>query len=65
MTAYIDELTDYLAGSFDARRHGVCFERLIEPVSLDLSQAVPLGLIINEAATNAIKYAFGPGTEKF
>ena len=60
MPAYIDELIDYLADSFDARRHGVCFERLIEPVRLDLSQAVPLGLIINEAATNAIKYAFGP-----
>jgi two-component sensor histidine kinase len=25
---------------------------------LDVSQAVPLGLIVNEVVTNAIKYAF-------
>ena len=27
-------------------------------VSLDVSQSVPLGLILNEAITNAIKYAY-------
>jgi two-component system, sensor histidine kinase PdtaS len=34
-------------------------------VKLDVSQAVPVGLILNEALTNAIKYAFpenGKGT---
>jgi len=30
----------------------------IEPVELDVSQAVPLGLILNEAITNSLKYAF-------
>jgi two-component sensor histidine kinase len=35
------------------------FEQVIEPFNIDLGQAVPLGLVLNEAITNAIKYAFG------
>ncbi|MBO9658291.1 MAG: sensor histidine kinase, partial [Chitinophagaceae bacterium] len=30
----------------------------IEAIQLDVSQAIPLGLILNEAISNAIKYAF-------
>lgn len=30
----------------------------IEDIDMDVSQAVPLGLILNEAITNSIKYAF-------
>lgn len=30
----------------------------IEELELEVTQAIPLGLIINEAVTNAIKYAF-------
>jgi two-component sensor histidine kinase len=34
----------------------------VEQIDLDVSQAIPLGLIINEAITNSIKYAFNkPG----
>jgi two-component sensor histidine kinase len=32
----------------------------VEPLELDVTLAVPLGLIINEALTNSLKYAF-PG----
>lgn len=35
----------------------------IEPAELDIDQAVPLGLIVNEAVTNAAKYAFSPDQE--
>ena len=35
----------------------------IDPVSLNISHAIPLGLIINEAVSNSIKYAF-PGKRK-
>jgi two-component sensor histidine kinase len=35
----------------------------IDPLELDVAQAVPLGLILNEAITNSVKYAF-PENEK-
>jgi two-component system, sensor histidine kinase PdtaS len=39
------------------------FEQKVEPIDLDISQAIPLGLIINESVVNAIKYAFPAGTK--
>ncbi len=54
---YITELTNYLSESFGAPANVVIHLQL-EKVMLNLSQAIPLGLIINEALTNALKYAF-------
>lgn len=59
MRAYVADLINYLADSFDAGKRRIRFEQLVEPFNLDLVQAVPLGLILNESVTNAIKYAFG------
>ena len=57
MTSYTHDLVSYLKESFDAGKD-IKFELNIEPLELDVSQAVPLGLILNEAITNSIKYAF-------
>jgi two-component sensor histidine kinase len=59
ISLYIRELVSYLADSFDSGQR-IRFEFDLEPLELDVSQAVPLGLILNEAITNSIKYAF-PG----
>lgn len=59
MSLYVRELTAYLMESFDTRQK-IRVEFNIEPLEMDVSQAVPLGLILNEAITNTIKYAF-PG----
>ncbi|SDM47110.1 Two-component sensor histidine kinase, contains HisKA and HATPase domains [Catalinimonas alkaloidigena] len=57
MPAYIRELVTYLQESLDEQQH-IPFQLDIAAVELDVAQAVPLGLILNEAISNAIKYAF-------
>ncbi|RFM27638.1 tetratricopeptide repeat-containing sensor histidine kinase [Deminuibacter soli] len=62
MQGYITELVDYLHEQFDYVRN-IRFVQDVTPVELDVSQAVPVGLILNEAITNAIKYACVPGRQ--
>ena len=57
MPSYIRELAAYLRDSFDSGQR-IHFEYNIAPLGLDVNQAVPLGLILNEAITNSMKYAF-------
>lgn len=57
MAAYIQELVAYLHDSYEYSQP-ISFELQVEPIELDITQAVPLGLIINEALTNALKHAF-------
>jgi two-component sensor histidine kinase len=57
MSVYLPELVNYLCDSFNVRQR-IRFQLLVKNIELDSSQAVPLGLILNETITNAIKYAF-------
>jgi len=57
---YITELVKFLCDTFHFSQ-AISFEFDIESVQFDISQAMPLGLIINEAITNIIKYAFPEG----
>ena len=57
MSGYIHELIDYLRDSFNIRQ-SIQFNLRLDPIELGLSHCIPLGLIINEAITNSIKYAF-------
>ena len=57
MCWYIPELITYLKGVFNTEKK-ISYKLDIECVDLDVSQAVPLGLILNEAIINAIKYAY-------
>jgi two-component system, sensor histidine kinase PdtaS len=57
MSRYIPELIDFIKDNLAGDRN-IRFGLHIDPVSLDVAQAVPTGLIINEAVTNCIQYAF-------
>jgi two-component sensor histidine kinase len=57
MKIYIEELVAYLNESFKSSGE-VKFELLLQHIELDIALAIPIGLIINEAVTNAMKYAF-------
>lgn len=57
MNRYIPELIRYIEENLAKDRH-LHFALHIDPIRLDVGQAVPIGLIINEAVANSIKYAF-------
>jgi two-component sensor histidine kinase len=59
ITAYLHELVNYLCESFKTTPR-IKFQMDLEPVELDISLAMPIGMILNEAITNSVKYAF-PG----
>jgi len=54
---YIFELVEYLKESLGSDKR-INFELDILNIEMDISKAIPLGLIINEAITNIFKYAF-------
>lgn len=62
MNGYLHELIQYLKDAYNIRNE-IRFVTNITPVELDVTQAVPLGLIVNEAITNSFKYAFDKQTE--
>jgi two-component sensor histidine kinase len=57
--AYIEEVVAYLSESYQLA-YNINFTLQVDDLELDVTQAVPLGLIVNEAMSNALKHAF-PG----
>lgn len=58
LKSYLHDLVEDLDISFNAGKREIRFQMSVENIVLDVEQAVPIGLILNEAITNAIKYAF-------
>ena len=63
MPEYIYELVEYLRESYSIREN-IGFSLQIENIELNHASAITLGLILNEAITNAIKYAFSKTVDK-
>ncbi len=55
---YIENLSNNLFHSYQIFDNFIELKLKIEPVNLNLDQAIPCGLIVNELITNALKYAF-------
>lgn len=63
MPEYIYELVEYLRDSYSIRED-IGFSLQIDNIELNHASAITLGLILNEAITNSIKYAFTKTKER-
>ncbi len=58
---YIDKLGNSLFKSYNIHQDQIQFQSNIEPMTLDVDTLIPLGLILNELLSNALKHAFPDG----
>lgn len=57
-SSYIEHLANNLLLSYKPKEKNISLVQKIDNVFLNLDQAIPCGLIINELVSNALKYAF-------
>ena len=60
---YIENLCLSLFNSYNVESERINLETHIESIQLDVDTMIPIGLILNELITNALKYAFSRQTE--
>jgi PAS domain S-box-containing protein len=58
---YVKDLIGNIITAFDGTTSRVKFEIEVRDVKLEINQAIPCGLIINELVTNSLKHAFANG----
>ena len=60
---YIKNLADYLFQAYSTGSGKVSLKLDVENIFLGMDTAVPLGIIINELVSNALKHAFSKGED--
>ena len=60
---YLDKLIPAISATMQSDIHSVDFKIEVEDYRININQAIPLGLLLNELITNSFKYAF-TGREK-
>jgi two-component sensor histidine kinase len=55
---YLSELVQELVKSFPIQSKQIQIEEELQKIELEITKAVPIGLIVNEALTNSLKHAF-------
>ncbi|WP_052722665.1 PAS domain-containing protein [Methanosarcina sp. WWM596] len=60
-SAYLGKLTSDILRSYMVRQEDVKLKLEVDEVFLGMDTAIPLGIIINELVSNALKHAFPPG----
>jgi two-component sensor histidine kinase len=58
MREYLSDLAESLLASYGFERDTFELDISVHPEMLDVDKALPLGLIVNEMVTNALKYAY-------
>ena len=61
---YLEKLCENLLSTYKLTTSEVQLDLDIQPINLDVSTLIPLGLIINEIFTNSLKYAFDKSGKK-
>jgi chemotaxis protein methyltransferase CheR len=64
MPNYLAGIASSLRSSLLGEVSGITISVAAEPLDIDPDHAVPMGLLANEFATNAVKYAFPSGMGK-
>ncbi|MCK5200619.1 MAG: sensor histidine kinase, partial [Spirochaetales bacterium] len=64
MNIFIEEIIEALVAVYNGADRGINLEISIDNIVLDSKKAVTIGLILNEAVTNSIKYAFPESSDK-
>ncbi len=60
---YVSELVSEIMESFPVRKKQIKVIQELDNLELEITKAVPIGLIINEAITNSLKHAFNQNIE--
>jgi len=55
---YINQLVNRLKDTFDSQKNPVTINKNITGLRMNINQAIPLGLLLNELITNSYKHAF-------
>lgn len=58
LKAYLEKLVDNLVMTYTVENKKIELQYHVAPITLDVDLLVPLGLVINELISNALKYAF-------
>ena len=58
MKDYIRDFVDIVTQSFSSKHKAIGIDQEVERILLDITRAVPLGLILNELMNNAFKHGF-------
>jgi two-component sensor histidine kinase len=58
---YLKTLANYLFSTYSVNQKQVTFRVMLTNIELDINRAIPIGLILNELISNALKHAFPEG----
>ena len=63
MQPYIEKLSEHLLSTYQVEDGHIDIKTIVDDITLDVETVVPIGLIINELMSNALKYAFPDGQD--